>query len=75
MEFYSIADSIINNVILPNISEEGKWKSDNSQNISENLRYSTLHGTEAMVWNRPQKFYSIYRGVKYDEFKQIYRGE
>jgi len=53
MEFYSIANQIVDKIILPNVTDDGKWKTENNLNVTENLRYSTFHGSEAMVWNRP----------------------
>ena len=54
MEFYSIANQIVDKLILPNVTDDGKWKDGRSDlNVTENLRYSTLNGSDAMVWNRP----------------------
>ena len=54
IEFYSIANQVVSNLILPNVDDNGKWKNqDNDLDVIDNLRYSTLNGSEALIWNRP----------------------
>ena len=54
IEFYSIANQVVSKLILPNVDDNGKWKNqDNGLDVIDNLRYSTLNGSEALIWNRP----------------------
>ena len=70
IEFYSIANQVVSKLILPNVDDDGKWKNqDNDLDVIDNLRYSTLNGSEALIWNRPQKFYTLFKGVEHEQFK------
>lgn len=61
----------MNTLILPNVSDEGKWigpQLADDNEIHQNLRRKTLSRTEAVVYNRQQSFYTLFEG-KDKEFK------
>jgi hypothetical protein len=56
IQFYSIANQIMTDIILPNVSDEGKWighhYSDNPEDVFENLRYKSFGQKKAELFGR-----------------------
>ena len=64
-QFYSIANQIMTKIILPNVSDDGKWIGDyycDTENVHENLKYKSFSPKKAELFGRKQTFYSLYNG-------------
>jgi len=73
LEFFSVANHLIRNIILPNVSDDGKWtgeldradpNSSQYDQLIENMKYNTMDLTDFDVFGNKNNFYSIYQGPR-----------